>query len=311
MTDHDDERRLTSSDAVYLASVLEVEMNSFQRVEQYISEIPQEEGASSKEREESVSSGWPWQGHLQVANLAAGYSLDGESVLEDISFGIEPGKRIAIVGRSGSGKSSLVASILRLAVKHQGSVTIDGLDVESVSVQRLRQSISFIPQDPTLFEGTLRFNLDFTGSIPDTTLEAILTRVMSDSSEASQVWSLDRHISSNGSNLSQGERQLVAMARALANNSRIVIIDEATASLDPESDHRIQRLLRERFSHKALVAIAHRLNTIVDFDEVLVLDSGKIVERGRPQVLIESGQGRFWEMWMASVDGGKDKGGSS
>lgn len=289
-------------------------MNSFQRVEQYISEIPQEEDAYSEDQEEGISSAWPWQGNLQVSNLSAGYSLDGESVLKKISFGVKPGKRIAIVGRSGSGKSSLVASILRLVVKHQGSVTIDGVDVGHVGVQRLRQSISFIPQDPTLFEGSLRFNLDFTGTIPDSTLEAVLARVVSNRVDVSNVWSLDRHIASNGSNLSQGERQLVAMARALANNSRIVIIDEATASLDPESDHRIQRLLRERFSQKAIVAIAHRLNTIVDFDEVLVLDSGEIVERGCPQALIESGEGRFWEMWVASAgsgDVGKDKGGSS
>lgn len=288
-----------STDAVYLASVLEVEMNSFQRVGQYINDIPQEKVPLSEEQ--STPSHWPSRGNLQVSNLTAGYSLDGEPVLEKISLSVEPGKRIAIVGRSGSGKSSLVATILRLAVKHRGNVFIDGLDVEEVSVERLRQAISFIPQDPTLFEGTLRFNLDFTGTIPDDILEATIKQVVGKGQETQRSWSLDRLISTNGSNLSQGERQLVAMARALANDTRIVIIDEATANLDPESDDRIQQLMREQFPHKALIAIAHRLNTILDFDEVLVLDMGQVVERGCPKTLVQSKEGRFWDMWRASA----------
>ncbi|KAF7560128.1 hypothetical protein G7046_g4026 [Stylonectria norvegica] len=297
--------------AVYLSSIVEVEMNSFQRVSQYIDEIPQEGG--SVDGGKLTPPSWPSQGRLEAANLSAGYSLDGEAVLENISLSVHPGKRVAIVGRSGSGKSSLVATILRLAVKHRGSVSIDGLDVEEVDVERLRQAVSFIPQDPTLFEGTLRFNLDFTGTVPDAALQEILSQVVSSNEdERLNGWPLDRLVSSGGSNLSQGERQLIAMARALATNARIVVIDEATASLDLESDRRIQRLLRERFAHKALVAIAHRLDTILDFDEVLVMETGRVVERGCPKTLVVSGEGRFSEMWVASGEGEpgvEDKGG--
>ncbi|CAM1504913.1 Fc.00g025040.m01.CDS01 [Cosmosporella sp. VM-42] len=288
--------------AVYLSSVLEVELNSFQRVEQYIRGIPQEQ--ISGESENLMNTSWPSRGYLRVSHLSVGYSLDGELVLRDISFSVRPGKRVAIVGRSGSGKSSLVASILRLAIKHSGNISIDGVDVEDVGVERLRQAISFIPQDPTFFEGSLKFNLDFTGRVPDSSLQAILGQVLGSNSSSQELtqdlWSLERPISNNGSNLSQGERQLVAMDRVLATDARTVIIDEATASLDHESERRMQQLLRERFADRALVAVAHRLHTILDFDEVLVMEMGRVIERGCPKTLIESGEGRFWEMWVAN-----------
>ncbi|RSM08247.1 hypothetical protein CDV31_008255 [Fusarium ambrosium] len=291
---------------VYLSSVLEIEMNCFQRIEEYTHGIPQEpknepEGGDEGLRDQK----WPTRGELEIVNLTAGYSPEN-SVLTDIDVQVHPGQRIAIVGRSGSGKSSLAATILGLTSKTDGRVLIDGVNIDSVGVEELRRGICFIPQNPMLFTGPLRFNLDFTGTVTDKKLRQILSDVMGDT-ESVAKWSLDRQIERDGANLSQGERQLIAIARALATSARIVIIDEATASLDAESESRMQKLLAERFSDKVVMAIAHRLATIVDFDEVYVLDQGRIVERGVPRLLLESRQGQFWKLWQ-SMDQQKRRG---
>ncbi|KAM5368074.1 hypothetical protein ACJZ2D_009678 [Fusarium nematophilum] len=283
---------------VYLSSVLEIEMNCFQRIEEYALRIPQDpktqpEGGDGDPRHQD----WPSRGELTIQNLTAGYSPE-KSVLADIDVQVRPGQRVAIVGRSGSGKSSLAATILGLTSKIHGRVLIDGVNIDSVGVEELRRAISFIPQNPMLFSGQLRFNLDFTGNVSDTKLQQILSDVMEGTGSLAK-WPLDRLIERDGANLSQGERQLIAITRALATSARIVIIDEATASLDAESEHRMQRLLSERFSDKVVIAIAHRLATVVDFDEVYVLDQGRIIERGVPRMLLESGQGEFWKLWQS------------
>ncbi|KAJ4180035.1 hypothetical protein NW755_012075 [Fusarium falciforme] len=282
---------------VYLSSVLEIEMNCFQRIEEYTHAIPQEHKNEPEGDEGLKDLEWPTRGELEIVNLTAGYSPE-KAVLADIDIQVQPGQRVAIVGRSGSGKSSLAATILGLTSKIDGRVLIDGVSIDSVGVEELRRGICFIPQNPMLFTGPLRFNLDFTGTVPDKKLRQILSDVMGDTDSVAK-WSLDRQIERDGANLSQGERQLIAIARALATSARIVIIDEATASLDAESESRMQKLLAERFSDKVVMAIAHRLATIVDFDEVYVLDQGRIIERGVPRRLLESRQGQFWRLWQS------------
>ncbi|RSL41277.1 hypothetical protein CEP54_015873 [Fusarium duplospermum] len=283
---------------VYLSSVLEIEMNCFQRIEEYTHRIPQEPKNEPGEGNQGLRNHeWPTRGELEIVNLTAGYSPE-KSVLTDIDVRVHPGQRVAIVGRSGSGKSSLAATILGLTRKTDGRVLIDGVNIDSVGVEELRRGICFIPQNPMLFTGPLRFNLDFTGTVSDKKLRKILSDVMGDTDSFAK-WSLDRQIERDGANLSQGERQLIAIARALATSARIVIIDEATASLDAESEGRMQKLLAERFSDKVVIAIAHRLATIVDFDEVYVLDQGRVVERGVPRLLLESRQGQFWKLWQS------------
>ncbi|WAO91667.1 Hypothetical protein NCS54_00914700 [Fusarium falciforme] len=282
---------------VYLSSVLEIEMNCFQRIEEYTHAIPQELKNEPEGDEGLKDLEWPTRGELEIVNLTAGYSPE-KAVLADIDVQAQPGQRVAIVGRSGSGKSSLAATILGLTSRIDGRVLIDGMSIDSVGVEELRRGICFIPQNPMLFTGPLRFNLDFTGTVPDKKLRQILSDVMGDTDSVVK-WSLDRQIERDGANLSQGERQLIAITRALATSARIVIIDEATASLDAESESRMQKLLAERFSDKVVMAIAHRLATIVDFDEVYVLDQGRIIERGVPRLLLESRQGQFWKLWQS------------
>ncbi|KAF7556294.1 hypothetical protein G7Z17_g1527 [Cylindrodendrum hubeiense] len=276
-------------------------MNCFQRIEEYIHAIPQEQRIFDQETHHQNLIGWPHTGNVKMQNVTAGYTIDGDAVLSNINLEAKPGQRVAIVGRSGSGKSSLAATLLRLTEKFQGRVLIDDVDIESLDVHHLRQRICFIPQNPTLFTGSLRFNLDFSGTIPEQVLQKVLKDVLGDLA-ATKHWHLDKEIEADGANLSQGERQLISMARALVTDARVVLIDEATANLDTESEKRIQRLLKERFSDKTLIAIAHRLASVVQFDWVYVMDQGKIVEQGDPQQLMVREGGEFWKLWQASSD---------
>lgn len=277
-------------DLVYLSSLLEVEMNSVQRIDEYIEDVPQDPGEASPD--DATPDDWPTHGDVDIEHLTVGYSLDSKEVLKDVSFHAPPGTRVAIVGRTGSGKSSLALSLLRLTTNFSGTIRIDGIDIASLPAERLRQRISLIPQDPTLFNGTLRFNLDLSGTATDEHLQSVLDAVV-----GTHQWTLDDMVESNGQNFSQGERQLIALARAVVNRSKVVIIDEATASLDQASDARIQTVLRDQFHDCTILAIAHRLDTIVDFDQVLVLDQGRVAQRGHPQTLIEREEGLFYEAY--------------
>ncbi|KAK7427609.1 hypothetical protein QQZ08_005884 [Neonectria magnoliae] len=286
---------------VYLSSLLQVEMNCFQRIEEYIHTVPQEPRIVENDIPSHNVPGWPHSGNVKIQNVSAGYTVDGDVVLSGIIFEAKSGQRVAIVGRSGSGKSSLAATLLRLTHRFQGQVFIDGVDIETIDVHELRQRICFIPQSPTLFTGTLRFNLDFSGKIPEHVLQRVLADVLGDL-DATKQWALDKQIEADGANLSQGERQLISLARALVSDARVVLIDEATASLDAESEERIQKLLKERFLDKTLIAIAHRLDSISQFDWVYVMDQGKIVEQGDPQKLMVQEGGEFWKLWQATSD---------
>ncbi|KAK7424041.1 hypothetical protein QQX98_000651 [Neonectria punicea] len=290
-----------AGDIVYLSSLLQVEMNCFQRIEEYIHTVPQEPRIVENDIPSHSVPGWPHNGNVKMQNVSAGYTIDGDVVLSGINLEAKPGQRVAIVGRSGSGKSSLAATLLRLTQRSQGQVLIDGVDIETVDVHELRQRICFIPQSPTLFTGTLRFNLDFSGKIPEHVLQKVLSGVLGDL-DATKQWVLDKQIEADGANLSQGERQLISLARALVSDARVVLIDEATANLDVESEKRIQKLLKERFLDKTLIAIAHRLDSISQFDWVYVMDRGKIVEEGDPKKLMVQEGGKFWKLWQATSD---------
>ncbi|CAG9952565.1 unnamed protein product, partial [Clonostachys rosea f. rosea IK726] len=270
---------------VYLSSLLQVEMNCFQRIEEYIHAIPQERRSTPGDDTPLGVDLSLQSGHVKFEDFSSGYTLDGDVVLSEVNLEARPGQRVAIVGRSGSGKSSLAAALLRLTETFHGRVLIGGCDIETIEVTELRQRICFIPQNPTLFTGSLRFNLDFGGMVSDDRLREVLSDVMGDAENRAK-WTLDTHISADGSNLSHGERQLISLARALVTDASIVLIDEATASVDSESEKRIHRLLKERFSGKTLIAIAHRLAPVVEFDWVCVMEQGKIVEQGDPQHLI-------------------------
>ncbi|PWY70500.1 P-loop containing nucleoside triphosphate hydrolase protein [Aspergillus heteromorphus CBS 117.55] len=253
---------------------------------------------------EEVPKDWPSQGKVEVQDLNVAYSADLPLVLKDVSFRVEGGKRIGIVGRTGAGKSSLTLALLRLVEPQAGSILVDGIDIATVKIQTLRSRIAFIPQDPVLFSGTLRSNLDPFGQVPTDKLEEALRRVKllaeSREDEESGLFTLNSPISAGGANMSQGQRQLLCLARILIKNPKIIILDEATSAVDNKTDLLIQETIRSQF-HGTLIVVAHRLRTIASFDQILVLRGGEVAENGTPAELL-SGQGLFYDLVQSSED---------
>ncbi|EKM58631.1 uncharacterized protein PHACADRAFT_90147 [Phanerochaete carnosa HHB-10118-sp] len=248
---------------------------------------------------------WPVSGTLRVENLSARYSEDGPKVLHDISFDIKSGERVGIVGRTGSGKSSLAMALLR-CIPTDGKVYFDGIPTDSVNLDALRTSITIISQVPELLAGSLRENLDPFSQHGDATLnEALrsagLLSLQGDPNESNLT--LDSVLSGGGSNLSVGQRQIIALARATVRQSKLLILDEATSAVDYDTDVVIQESLRKGVAKDVtLLTIAHRLQTIMDSDKIMVLDAGHVVEFGPPTELLQDPGGFFKSLVDASRD---------
>jgi len=208
-------------------------------------------------------------------------------VLKNISCNIRPREKIGICGRTGAGKSSFALALFRIVEFAGGYIKIDGVDISKIGLKDLRSHLSIIPQDPTLFAGTIRSNLDPLLEVyEDKLLWDVLDQVYLKNFVQGLQGGLDTPVVEGGDNLSVGQRQLMCLGRALLKNSAILVLDEATAAVDMETDKLIQRTIRERFKDKTVVTIAHRINTIIDYDRVLVLDLGNIVEFDTPQNLL-------------------------
>ncbi|KZT67587.1 P-loop containing nucleoside triphosphate hydrolase protein [Daedalea quercina L-15889] len=280
----------------------EVAGNSLERIEQYV-HIEQE----PKPTTDGVPPAyWPASGDLKVDTLSARYSLDGPHVLHELSFEVKSGERVGIVGRTGSGKSSLTLSLLRCIIT-EGKVYYDGLATDEINLDVLRSNITIIPQVPELLSGTLRQNLDPFEQHDDAVLNdalraAGLFNLQSETDEGRIT--LDSQISSGGSNLSVGQRQILALARAIVRQSKLLILDEATSAIDYATDTVIQESLRRELDKGVtLLTIAHRLQTIMDADKIMVLDAGRIVEFGSPSQLLKNSKG----MLKALVDESGDR----
>ncbi|KAG1889339.1 hypothetical protein F4604DRAFT_1711826 [Suillus subluteus] len=247
---------------------------------------------------------WPASGDLRVENLSARYSSDGPKVLQDLSFHIKSGERVGIVGRTGSGKSSLTLSLLR-CIFTEGNVYYDGIPTSGINLNALRSNVTIIPQIPELLSGTLRQNLDLFDQHDDAVLYDALRAAglfaVQDESEASLT--LDSAIASGGGNLSVGQRQILALARAMVRGSKLLILDEATSAIDYKTDSAIQSSLRNELNNVTQIIVAHRLQTIIDADKIMVLDAGKLIEFGSPLELLQNEQG----MLRALVDESGDK----
>ncbi|KAF7331551.1 ATP-dependent bile acid permease [Mycena kentingensis (nom. inval.)] len=336
---------LSFSDAVYWTcrfhAELELNLNSVERITEYL-ELPQEPPAIIESNRPPAY--WPSStandSLVVVEDLDIKYAPDLPSVLQGVSFKLKAGERVGLVGRTGSGKSTLAMSLLRFVDPSSGKIVVDGIDICKIGLHDLRSRMTFIPQDATLFSGTLRDNLDPFNEHEDSVCLDVLQRVHliafsqvqsrvptpgtsraasvhqgdSDASvdaddalstaptnvDTKTTLSLDTQVSAGGSNFSAGQRQLIAMARALLRRSSIVIMDEATSSVDMETDAKIQHTIREEFAGSLLITVAHRLKTIIDYDRVMVLDKGKVVEFHSPLELMRQDGSVFRGMCMKS-----------
>jgi len=239
-------------------------------------------------------------------NLCARYSKDGHNVLHNLSFTIRSGEKIGVLGRTGAGKSSLTLALLRL-IPTDGEVLYDGLPTSQLNIEALRGAITIIPQQPELLSGTIRQNLDPFGDHDDAVLNnalrsAGLFKLQSDLREEERI-TLDTRVSSGGGNFSLGQRQIIALARALVRQNKLLVLDEATASLDHQTDNLIQRTLSTEFKDVTLITIAHRLHTVMNADKIIVLDAGNLVEFDTPANLLRRKGGAFKSL----VEGSGDK----
>ncbi len=297
---------------------MELNMNATERVVDY-SSIATEDLSGN-----DAPAAWPTEGRLEVNSLVASYAADLPAILKGLTFTVEKNQRVGVVGRTGAGKSSLTLALFRFLEAREGSINIDGIDISTIKLHDLRSRLAIIPQDPVLFSGTVRSNLDAFDEHTDAELTDALERVhlirstgstsraeaatagpstnasgttsptavddgASTNANTNIFNSLSSRISEGGLNLSQGQRQLLCLARAIVRRPKVLILDEATSAVDMYTDVLIQRSIREEFQDSTLIVIAHRLSTIADFDRILVMGDGKVLEFGTPRELLDKG----------------------
>ncbi|CAA9999021.1 unnamed protein product [Nesidiocoris tenuis] len=238
---------------------------------------------------------WPEKGRIKFDGVSYRYSDESPWILKNLNFMIRPLEKIGIVGRTGAGKSSLIGAIFRLA-NVRGRIELDGVDTSEVPLQSLRSSISIIPQDPVLFDGTLRSNLDPYDEHSDAVLWDSLKEVELSGIIKNLPGQLDSHVSEGGTNFSVGQRQLLCLARAILRNNKVLLLDEATANVDNQTDSLLQQTIRKKFHDCTILTVAHRLNTVMDSDRIMVLSSGEIVEFDHPHTLLQNKDGQLYKM---------------
>uniref|UniRef100_A0A8B9LS77 Multidrug resistance-associated protein 1 n=1 Tax=Astyanax mexicanus TaxID=7994 RepID=A0A8B9LS77_ASTMX len=277
---------------VRMSSELETNIVAVERVKEY---EDTEKEAEWKLEQSSVPAGWPTAGHIEVRNFGLRYREDLELAIHDITVIIEGGEKVGIVGRTGAGKSSLTLGLFRIIEAAQGEICIDGVNIANLGLHDLRSRITIIPQDPVLFSGSLRMNLDPFDGYSDEDVWRALELAHLKNFVSGLPDKLNHECSEGGENLSLGQRQLVCLARALLRKTKILVLDEATAAVDLETDNLIQSTIRTQFEDCTVLTIAHRLNTIMDYTRVLVLDKGKMAEFDSPASLIAK-KGIFYKM---------------
>ncbi|XP_006210591.2 ATP-binding cassette sub-family C member 2 isoform X1 [Vicugna pacos] len=276
---------------VRMTSEIETNIVAVERINEYIKVENEAPWVTDKRPPE----GWPSKGEIQFSNYQVRYRPELDLVLRGITCEIKSAEKIGVVGRTGAGKSSLTNSLFRILEAAGGQITIDGVDIASIGLHDLREKLTIIPQDPILFSGSLRMNLDPFNNYSDEEIWKALELAHLKSFVAGLQLGLSHEVTEGGDNLSIGQRQLLCLARALLRKSKILIMDEATAAVDLETDQLIQTTIQNEFSHCTTITIAHRLHTIMDSDKVMVLDQGKIVEYGSPEELLKN-PGPFYLM---------------
>ncbi|XP_067014167.2 probable multidrug resistance-associated protein lethal(2)03659 [Anabrus simplex] len=272
---------------------MENQMTSVERVLEY-NQVEQEPPLESEPGKKPPPD-WPQRGEIVFNQLYLRYSKTEPPVLKNLNFVIKPMEKIGIVGRTGAGKSSLISALFRLA-ELEGKILIDGVDTKTIGLHDLRGKLSIIPQEPVLFSGTMRKNLDPFDEYSDAVLWRALEEVELKDAVNDLIAGLNSKMSEGGSNFSVGQRQLVCLARAIVRNNRILVLDEATANVDPQTDSLIQTTIRHKFKDCTVLTIAHRLHTVMDSDKVLVMDAGTMVEFDHPYTLLQNPNGFLYKM---------------
>ncbi|XP_055762369.1 ATP-binding cassette sub-family C member 10-like isoform X2 [Salvelinus fontinalis] len=269
----------------------EMQLVSVERTEEYSTTLPTEPQHSNPQ----VPTSWPEQGWVEFRGAVLSYREGLPNALDGVSLVVRPGEKVGVVGRTGSGKSTLFLALFRMVELNQGQILLDGVDTRQVGLAQLRSKLAIIPQDPFLFSGTVRENLDPRGCHPDPRLlEALEDCHLSP--VINRIGGLGAEVGERGKSLSLGQRQLLCLARALLTEANILCIDEATASVDQKTDKLLQQTIREKFQDKTVLTIAQRINTIMDSDRVLVMDSGKVVEFDTPADLCQRDDSIFCKL---------------
>ena len=258
------------------------------------------------ERPQSLTSdlslrNWPSKGEILFENFNVKYRNDTEMVLKNINFHLKPGEHLGIVGRTGSGKSTISLCLFRILEAFSGKIYIDGVDISKVGLNKLRRNITIIPQDSTLMNGTLRYNIDPASDYTDIEIVNVMKRIGFDYIINRNKEGLDQNISENGSNLSIGEKQLICITRAILRKSKIIVLDEATASIDYKTEEIIQTALNELLSTSTMISIAHRIKTVMNADKILVLENGEIIEFDTPKQLLSNKNSYFYDFYSKSL----------
>jgi len=314
---------------------IELDMNAAERIFEYSHLETENLGGI-----DNLRASWPEEGKLEIKDLEVGYAEGLPSILKGLSFKADMNQRIGVVGRTGAGrlmnsklmkhtnfntgKSTLSLALFRFLEARKGSIIIDGIDISTIKLHDLRTRLAIIPQDPVLFSGTIRSNLDPFDEFSDHQIREALARVHltpstdntpipeivigSSSETSSTTAAIDEHtnknifldlsspISSAGANLSQGQKQLLCLARSILSRPRLLILDEATSAVDMVTDALIQRSIREEFANTTLLVVAHRISTVADFDKILVMSDGVAAEFGSPKDLLSKEDGVFKSM---------------
>ncbi|XP_040284415.1 multidrug resistance-associated protein 5 isoform X1 [Bufo bufo] len=283
---------------VRLASETEARFTSVERISHYIKTLALEAPARIKNK--APPADWPQEGEIIFETAGMRYRENLPLVLKKVSFTIKPKEKIGIVGRTGSGKSSLGMALFRLVELSNGCIKIDGVNISDIGLADLRSKLSIIPQEPVLFSGTVRYNLDPFNQFTEEQIWDTLERTHMKECVAQLPLKLESEVLENGENFSVGERQLLCIARALLRKCKILILDEATAAMDAETDLLIQETIREAFSNCTMLTIAHRLNTVLGCDRIMVLVQGQVTEFDTPSTLLSNENTRFYSMFAAA-----------
>ncbi|GAV08511.1 hypothetical protein RvY_18193 [Ramazzottius varieornatus] len=290
----------------FIASFIETEkeMVSVERIAHYLTDIQEEmyDGIYT------APAAWPQLGAIDFEDVSLRYRPDLPQALSGLTLAVKPAERIGIVGRTGAGKSSFLLILFRMAQIHQGSISVDGIDISHLPLHQLRSRLAIIPQTPTLFEASIRQNLDPLQQASEEEIWAVLDMCDLRGAISQLGGGLEAMVGHNGRNLSLGQKQLLCLARALLTKARILCLDEATASVDYATDQLIQRTLATAFTGCTIITIAHRLRTVMDYDRIVVMEGGRMVECDSPQRLLANPRSHFAMLYAHSQRSLSDSG---